>query len=308
MGGPFQPMDRSTIEQALPRFTSFKQLGQGAYGTVFEVLDLDMGLRVALKVTFYDPEGDDPAKVGARFCREFDLLSRARTCENVVTVYKRDAIVMNGGRNVLLWYTMERCQDSVHGRMTSLGLASRVSVASQLFQAVSYLSAQGVAHRDLKPANLFIVRAPPEGKTMVKLGDFGIARSTVAGDALASTLTATDRVPGTLLYMPPEAMNTAGRDVLKGDQYSAAIVAYEVLTQGHFPFGSNRDSAFTMMRAKADGTYKPLRLPDFPGDLEPLDRVLQRMLNPDPAKRFRHMSEAERSFSNALLTADLPRE
>lgn len=301
-------MDRATLEGFLPRFSQLKQLGQGGQGAVFEALDLDMGVRVALKVCVTDPLGEDPGKVAERFRREFDLLSRARTCEYVVTVYKRDAIVLDGGRKVLLWYSMERCQDAVASRLDQLPLASRLAVASQLFQAVAYLTAQGVAHRDLKPANLFLVRAPPEGRTHVKLGDFGIARSTVQGDELARTLTATDRVPGTLMYMPPEAMNTAGRDMLKGDQYAAALVAYEVLTRGNFPFGSVRDSAFTLMRAKADGVYRPLRLPDFQGDLEPLDRVLQRMLQPDPIKRFRHMSEAERNFTNAVLVADLPRE
>lgn len=302
-------VDRGTIEKLLPNFSGFAPLGQGAYGSVYEVFDHGAGKRVALKVCWHDLHLEDPARVRERFCREFDLLCRARSSDNIVPVYKRDTVVVPEARRMMLWYTMERCRDSVAGSLDSLALSARVAASTQLFAAVSHIAALGIIHRDLKPQNLFLVRTPPEGSTLVKLGDFGIARSTLPGDHLGLTLTATDRVPGTLLYLAPEALETAEhRGSLKGDQYATGVVVYQMLTRGTLPYGSPTDSPLKLMRKKSLGNYTPLVIPDFNGDLEPLDRVLSRILDPDPSKRYRQVQEADRAFSTALLNADLPRE
>lgn len=300
-------LNQREVEAALPQFTGFKLLGQGAFGSVYEVFDPTLNRQVALKATLHDTETADPHRTTERFFREFDLLNRARTCDHVVAVFRRDATRMANGRYLLLWYTMERCLDSVAGRMAQLPLSVRLCIVTQLFNAVAYLTAQGIAHRDLKPQNLFIQAMPPSGKTWVKLGDFGIARSMIAGDKLGQSLTSRDLVPGTAWYMAPELFDSsAPRDPLKADQYALAVVAYEILARGKLPFGNDKRDILALIRAKGACEYHPLSPPDFHGDLAPVDRVIRRMLNPEPEKRYRHVSEAERALNSAFLACDLP--
>lgn len=40
---------------------------------------------------------------------------------------------------------------------------------------LQYLHSKGIIHRDLKPANILIEELP-EGKIMLKIGDFGISK------------------------------------------------------------------------------------------------------------------------------------
>ena len=298
-------MIQRALEKALPLFTGFMLLGSGGQGAVYEVYDGSLGVRVALKVCWHDPNTEALHRTRDRFYREFDLLCRARTCENVVSVFRRDAAMSADGRQVLLWYTMERCQNAVSSRLDRLDLASRVAAARQLVRAVAHLGAQGIAHRDIKPQNLFLVRAPPEGPLMLKLGDFGIARSTISGDELARTLTGKGTVQGTGRYLPPEVLDSAGYDPLLGDQYTTGLVVYELLSQGAMPFGEGPSNLLGLLRLKANGVYQPVALPDFDGHTEPVDRVLRRMTHPTPRERYRNMGEAERALQSALLMSDL---
>lgn len=301
-------MDQRQIEAALSQFTGFRLLGRGSHGAVYEVYDPALGRRVALKTCWHDPKDEDPGRMRDRFYREFDLLARARTCDYIVSVYRRDATPAPDGRAIILWYTMERCEESVAKTLKRQPLEVRARIASQLVNAVAHLAAQGIAHRDIKPQNIFLVQAPPSGPTSVKLGDFGIARSTVQGDRLAQTLTAQGTVHGTAWYLPPEAFIDSVRDPIRGDQYAAAVVVYELLSRGALPFGEPPSSFGALIHAKTSGRYVPLSIPEHPGDLEPIDRVLQRMLNPRPEQRYRHMSQAERALASALLLCDLPIE
>ena len=294
-----------TLEHVLPHFTGFSLLGSGGQGAVYEVYDPSLGMKVALKVCWHDPGAEDLNRTRDRFFREFDLLCRARTCENVVGVFRRDAAQSRDRRQTILWYTMELCQEAVSSRVGAMGPTHRAQIAGQLVHAVAHLSAQGIAHRDIKPQNLFLVRAPPEGPVLVKLGDFGIARSVVTGDQLARTLTAADVVHGTGRYLPPEVVDTASRDPVKGDQYAAGVVTYELLSRGRMPYGEPPSHLLALLRLKGSGTYLPLQMPDFDGHLEPVDRVLRRMTLPDPAERFRTMGDAERALHSALLSSDL---
>jgi uncharacterized protein YjdB len=158
----------------------------------------------------------------------------------------------------------------------SLPLPVTLAWLYQIGSALGYAHRRGVIHRDVKPGNFLLNM---EGEVMVT--DFGIAKVTEN-----PSLTQTGTVVGTPLYMSPEqcfAKELTGAS----DQYSLAVVAYEMLA-GHPPFSG---SSFLVMRAHTEDEPPPLRSarPDVPAAVE---SALMRMLAKRPADRFPTMTDA----------------
>lgn len=70
-------------------------------------------------------------------------------------------------------------------------------VARQLFYAISYMHAQGIAHRDIKPENILIESIGKNDELHIKLADFGFADFFREKKRFKGTL-------GTPLFMAPE--------------------------------------------------------------------------------------------------------
>ena len=58
----------------------------------------------------------------------------------------------------------------------------------QIVDAVKYIHSKELIHGDLKPSNIFFSRNESEGKKKIKIGDFGLVR-TSQGTALEISCT-----------------------------------------------------------------------------------------------------------------------
>lgn len=92
----------------------------------------------------------------------------------------------------------------------------------QIVLALKYIHSEKVLHRDLKTSNIFL----GEGRTKVKLGDFGIAR------VLEQTLDAAVTMVGTPYYMSPEVCSNSPYS-WKSDIWALGCVLYEMCMLKH---------------------------------------------------------------------------
>ncbi|MDB4938697.1 MAG: Serine/threonine protein kinase [Labilithrix sp.] len=115
-----------------------------------------------------------------------------------------------------------------------LSLAEVSTIVTQVARALEKAHGDGFVHRDLKPANVFLTN-DEDGRVVVKLLDFGIARSLTPVRTRSPFATAKDTVVGTPSYMSPE--QTLALDAVdhRCDLWALAVVTYQALSR-ELPF------------------------------------------------------------------------
>jgi serine/threonine protein kinase/tetratricopeptide (TPR) repeat protein len=248
-----------------------RELGQGAFATVYLARDLKHERKVALKVLHADASSETGE---IRFIREIRLLARLQH-PNILPLHD------SGHVESLLYYVMpyvsgETLRDRI-SRERRLSAEIACGIARDAADALAYAHAQGIIHRDIKPENILLSAGHPI------LADFGIAR--VIDLAGVRQLTHTGMgSPGTPAYMSPEQL--IGDQVLDGrsDTYSLGCVLYEMLT-GKPPFVGK--DGFVKRFTEPPPTAVSLR-PELP---HWVDAAVQKALARDPADRYQTAKE-----------------
>lgn len=140
----------------------------------------------------------------------------------------------------------------------------------------------GIVHRDISPPNILI-----SWHGEVKLTDFGLAKAT-------TQLESTDPgvVKGKYSYLSPEAARGEEID-FRADLFSAAILAFEMLTGRRLFRGKNDYQTIALVRACDVPSLRSYN-PAVPVDLE---NILQKALSKDIKDRYQNAE----AFADALL-------
>ena len=305
-GPPLQPGDL-----LCNRFRIERYLAGGGMGFVYEALDTELGVRLALKAIRPELSADSDAL--ERFRREVRLARRI-THPNICRTFDLERAVhpllsSHGEPIDLLFLTME----FVDGQTLAAHIASggplprekALPIARDLANALHAAHGLGIVHRDIKPANIILdtTRTPPRPV----ITDFGLARvDDLAAADNSRAQSPSHRPIGSPPYMAPEqvvgAATTPATDI-----YAFGLVLYEMLT-GRRVFPSSDPLSGIRERLSHSG------LPDsadrsvlIPSWLAAIDRCLSL----EPKDRFVSALDVIKALEtpeNELVQAVSPKE
>jgi serine/threonine-protein kinase len=271
---------RASLEAALQgRYHITGELGEGATAVVFLARELKFERQVAIKALRPEIAVD----VGAeRFLREIQLAAGLQH-PHILPVYD------SGAAGNVLWYAMPRVDGQTLrqrlDREKQLPLEDTLHIARGVASALDFAHQRGVIHRDVKPENIML----HVGEAMVS--DFGVAVAMSGGER---RLTQAGLMVGTPTYMSPE--QGAGDPQLDGrsDQYSLAIVVYEMLA-GQPPF--TEPTAMATIAARLTDPVPPLTL--MREGLAPeIEWAVLKALSVTPADRFHTVADFDKALAD----------
>src|SRR6516225_495184 len=201
-----------------------EQIGEGGMGTVWMAEQTEpIQRRVAVKVV---KEGMDSKQVLARFQAERQALALMEH-PNIAKVL--DAGKTPSGRPYFVMELVKGQPITKYCDEKRLGVRERLELFADVCRAVQHAHQKGIIHRDLKPSNVLV--APYDGRPVVKVIDFGVAKAT--GERLTdkTLFTGYGALVGTPEYMSPEQAEVNNQDIdTRSDIYSLGVILYELLT------------------------------------------------------------------------------
>ena len=266
------------LGRQIGKYRVIRLLGSGAFAWVYEAIDRDLEIPVALKILRPEFAGQETAE--ARFRREAATAARLRH-PNIVTV--RDVGQSDGASFVamdLLPLSLARRLELV----TRLPEPEVVRLGLDVAAALAIAHAGGIIHRDIKPDNILI---GPSGEGVV--ADFGLARA-LSSDV---SLSATNQVMGTPHYFSPEQARGIEIDG-RSDLYSLGVTLYRAVV-GRLPFEGDDWYAVARQHVEMPVPAPHSLVPDVTPAFE---AILLRLLAKLPEERF----ETAIQLADALAT------
>lgn len=266
----------------LGRYQILGELGRGAMGVVYRALDPAIGRPLAIKTIQL---GSDSLERG--WLR--DRLMREAQAAGILSHPGIVAIYDVGQEGDLAYIAMELVTGVSLDRVLRAAPPDPETILKVLTQtaaALDYAHRKGIIHRDIKPANLML-----DEDGVVKITDFGVAKITTSQQRTGAGAF------GTPNYMAPEQIQMHEVDG-RADQFSLAVVAYEMLT-GEKPFAGDHLTSVI---------YKIVYEPPVPAhQINPTlswaaGMVLSRALAKTPGERYGTCTEFVTALEAALAT------
>jgi hypothetical protein len=293
------------VPYVLPgKFRFEARIGAGGMGVVYRAVDLALGRPVAVK-TLRRLSPEDAVRL-----RREARTAAAVSHPNLAFVY---GVETWRGTPLLILEYLERGTLAERLERRSYLPAETVELGIAMAGALERLHEADILHRDVKPSNIGYTR-----DETAKLMDFGIARApldprpagapsaAVAGE-LASlhptliwslgevTARSSERLVGTLFYLPPEALKGASPDA-RFDLWSLSLVLYECVAGVRVFSGSDVAAILRAIRSAGIPDVRHYR-PDCPSVLSDF---FARNLNRNPELRARGSADLKHQLEEVL--------
>ncbi len=252
-------------------------LGRGGMGSVYQALDENLGIQVAVKENLFTTE-----EYARQFRREATILAGLRH-SNLPRVTDHFVIAGQGQYLVMDFIDGEDLRSRIDkGNLPSERLT--IDWAKQICDALHYLHNRQppVVHRDIKPGN---IRVTSEGRAV--LVDFGLARLM---EGPTTTTGAKAMTPG---YSPPEQYGASRTDA-RTDIYALAATLYTLLT------GSMPEDG--LERALGQRTLTPIRTRN-PKVSPSVASAIEKALEVLPENRYQVIGDFQKALTLALPPA-----
>src|SRR6201981_969397 len=268
-----------------PEDGSLWELGRGAMGITYKAFDTSLRCPVALKVINNSYLNSEVAR--QRFLREARAAASLRH-QNVASVFHL------GTDHESYFYAMEfidgETVDAYIKRKGLLDPAEALGITLQVSRALAAADKEQLVHRDLKPSNLMLVEEDDE--KVVKVIDFGLAKSTQRGGESSSSLTVGGGFVGTPHFASPEQLEEREIDI-RSDIYSLGATLYYLLT-GRPPYSGS------VAQIMSQHLYKPLPLEPLQGAPTCAVELIRRMMDKDRTKRPQSPAELRRDILTCI--------
>jgi serine/threonine protein kinase len=266
------------------KYEIIRPIGAGAWGDVFEGVNVRIKLKVAIKVL--KAEYATRTEMLARFEREA-LAATHIDSPYVCQVY--DAGTLHDGRPyiVMEYLTGTDLGKRLRDSGGSLGLIDAVNFCIHAARGLGAAHQAEIFHRDMKPDNLFIAKTK-QGDEIAKIVDFGISKL-MSPEAKSQSMTQTGHILGSPIYMSPEQARGAKTTDHRSDLYSLGVVLFESVT-GRTPFTAD---TFNELMFKIALEEPPLANTLRPEVDDGLTEILVKALKREPAERFQSAHEFE---------------
>ena len=275
--------EKFRVERAFDNFVLLETLGVGGMGSVYKARDTRLDRFVALKILRKELSADPDE------ARRLEQEARATAAVNDPHVVQ----VFSSGTDHGQFYLVMELVD--HGSLDDLmaegGRVPEWRVLETGIQVARGLRAaheKGLIHRDIKPGNILY-----GSEHLAKIGDFGLA---VAAEQNAETQ---NEIWGTPYYVAPERLNNERED-FRSDIYSLGATLFHAVA-GQPPFEGETNSASALRDLKEQPLGLGVAAPELGRKTV---RVIDRMVAPDPERRFASYDELIDELERARAALD----
>ena len=277
---------KPTSEQTVQRYEHYElitgedgkpiELGRGAMGVTYKAFDVDLRCPVTLKVISERYLSDESAQL--RFLREARAAASVR--------HQNVASVLHLGRTgSSYFYAMEfvagETLEHLIRRSCRLEAKPALEIVSQVAAGLAAIHEQNLVHRDIKPGNI-MVRLKDDGSITAKIIDLGLAKA-ITEPTAQTAISTPGAFAGTPEFASPEQFAGIGADI-RSDLYSLGVTLWLMVT-GQTPFRG------TPAEAMYQHQHAPLPLEQLKEVPQPVVVLLEKLLEKDPAQRFRTPNE-----------------
>ena len=273
------------------KYQILDRLGVGGMGEIFKVRHIHLNELRVIKIMRPNVAADDQGM--QRFLQEARTSTMIKH-KNLAMLY--DFAQLEDGSYYMVWEFIDGTNiqkwifqnGPMPARLT-------VEISIQALSGLDHLHSMGLIHRDISPENIMLSQ-DHHGKLLVKVIDFGIAKSLAEGES-GQGLTQTGMFLGKLKYASPEQAGylKEGEHLdPRSDLYSFGIVMYEMLA-GRAPFQATNPHGYILKHV----TEKPAPIHELNPDVTvppQLEAIVQRSLEKNRNQRFATAAE----FADAL--------
>ncbi|OMJ83987.1 hypothetical protein SteCoe_14973 [Stentor coeruleus] len=261
-----------TLPLRVPKWKRGALIGEGAYGKVYECLNLETGELHAVK---HIELLGTPEQIYREvyFLKKEIFMLKNLYHKNIVQYLYTEINNDCNGVDIMMEYVSGGSMRHLLNKFGKFEEPMAGLYINQVLEGLKYLHSQGIVHRDIKSANILVTQ---DG--IIKLSDFGASKK-LKLDFVGDKDELCRSLKGSPYWMAPEIARRSGHN-FAADIWSVGCVMIEMLT-GSPPWSSVSRTVKDVMELITSGQTPPLPL----GVSLECRKFIEECLQEEPTKR-----------------------